>query len=41
VVRAVEATLPEWCKVYEGLTDAEIDEIEKSIVRDRGRRSFG
>jgi hypothetical protein len=35
-----EGNLPEWCNVYEGLTDAEIAEIEKSIVRDRGSRSF-
>jgi hypothetical protein len=32
--------LPEWCNVYEGLTDAEVDEIEKSIVRSRGSRAF-
>ena len=31
---ASEGKLPDWCNVYEGLTDAEIDEIEKSIVRD-------
>jgi hypothetical protein len=35
-----EGKLPEWCNVYEGLTDAEIADIEKSIVRDRGSRSF-
>jgi hypothetical protein len=37
---AGEAKLPEWCNVYEGLSDAEIAEIEKSIVRDRGSRSL-
>jgi hypothetical protein len=35
-----EGKLPEWCNVYEGLSDAEIAEIEKSIVRDHGSRSF-
>lgn len=30
--------LPEWCNVYEGLTDDEIDRIEKSIVRTPGYR---
>lgn len=32
--------LPEWCNVYDGLTDAEIEDIEKSIVRSPGGRSF-
>ena len=32
--------LPEWCNVYEGLTDAEIEDIEKSIVRSHESRSF-
>jgi hypothetical protein len=36
-----DATLPEWCNVYEGLTDTEIANIEKSIVRERSSRSFG
>ena len=31
--------LPEWCNVYEGLSDAEIDDIESSIVRSRGHGS--
>ena len=31
---------PDWCNVYEGLTDAEIDEIDKSIVRSYDSRSF-
>ena len=26
-------TLPDWCNVYEGLTDAEIADSEQSIVR--------
>jgi len=34
------AGLPDWCNVYEGLTDEEIDEIEQSIVRSPGGRSF-
>ncbi len=25
--------LPAWCNVYEGLTDAEIDELEKTVLR--------
>lgn len=32
--------LPEWCNVYEGLTDEEIDEIERFIVRDPRTRRF-
>lgn len=35
-----EGKLPAWCNVYEGLTDAEIDEIEKSFVRSHDNRSF-
>ena len=38
--RAGEAKLPDWCNVYEGLSDAEIAEIDKSIVRDCGSRSL-
>jgi hypothetical protein len=30
--------LPDWCHVYEGLTDAEIDELDRAIVRDRSSR---
>ncbi len=33
-------TLPEWCNVYKGLTDAEIDDIDKSITRCDMTRSF-
>lgn len=25
--------LPEWCNVYEGLSDTEIDDIDSSITR--------
>lgn len=32
--------LPEWCNVYEGLSDAEIADIESSIVRSPGSRDF-
>lgn len=35
-----EGQLPAWCNVYEGLRDAEIDEIEASIVRSRESRTF-
>ena len=34
------AQLPAWCNVYEGLTDAEIAEVESSIVRSPGGRTF-
>ena len=27
-----EGTLPEWCNVYEGLTDEEIADLEKTIL---------
>ena len=33
-------TLPGWCNVYEGLTDAEIADMELSIVRSDSSR-FG
>ncbi len=32
--------LPPWCDVYEGLTDEQIADIEKSIVRTRSSRTF-
>ena len=32
--------LPAWCNVYEGLTDDQIADIEKSIVRCDVSRSF-
>lgn len=32
--------LPEWCNVYEGLSDEEITDLEKSIVRSHESRSF-
>jgi hypothetical protein len=34
------AALPDWCNVYADLTEDEIDEIEKSIIRSSGGRSF-
>ncbi len=37
--RPVQA-VPDWCNVYEGLTDEQIDEIDKSIVRCNLSRSF-
>ena len=36
--RPAKGKLPDWCNVYEGLTDAEIDDVEKSIIRTQGRR---
>jgi hypothetical protein len=38
--RLGEGRLPDWCNVYEGLTDEEIAAIEASIVRSRDGRSF-
>jgi hypothetical protein len=32
--------LPAWCNVYEGLTDEQIADIEKSVVRSRASRTF-
>jgi hypothetical protein len=33
--------LPEWCRVYEGLTDEQIDELDRSIVRSPSSREVG
>ena len=32
--------LPSWCDVYEGLSDAEIDELDQAIVRDHSSRDL-
>jgi len=32
--------LPAWCNVYEGMSDDEIADVEASIVRSPGGRSF-
>lgn len=34
------AVLPAWCNVHEGLSGAEVDEIEKAIVRTAESRCF-
>jgi hypothetical protein len=34
------STLPAWCNVYEGLSDDEVDQISKSIVRSPGGRAY-
>lgn len=34
------ATLPDWCNVYKGMTDAEVDEVQQSITRCNVTRSF-
>ena len=34
------ATLPDWCNVYKGMTDAEVDEVQQSITRCNVPRSF-
>lgn len=33
--------LPDWCNVYEGLSDAEIDELDRSIIRSHESRTIG
>jgi hypothetical protein len=33
-------TLPDWCNVYEGLTDEEIENIDRSITRCNLSRTF-
>jgi hypothetical protein len=38
--QAQSRMLPEWCNVYEGLSDAEIADLESSIVRSSDSRSF-
>jgi hypothetical protein len=35
---AAELRLPEWCRVYDGLTDEQIDEIDRLIVRSPSSR---
>jgi hypothetical protein len=32
--------LPDWCNVYKGLSDQEIADLEKSIVRSHESRTF-
>jgi hypothetical protein len=33
--------LPDWCDVYEGLSDAQIDDLDGAIVRDHSTRHVG
>ena len=33
-------SLPDWCNIYNGLTNVEIDNIDKSIIRCNLSRSF-
>ena len=33
-------TLPEWCNIYKGLSDEEIENIDRSITRCNLNRSF-
>ena len=33
-------TLPDWCNVYQGMTDEEIDDLDRSITRCNLTRSF-
>lgn len=37
---AHKSKLPEWCNVYEGLSEAEIDELSSAIVRERSSREI-
>ena len=39
-IPAGTSELPAWCNIYDGASDDEIDEIEKSIVRCDLSRSF-
>jgi hypothetical protein len=32
--------LPDWCNVYEGLSNEEIEDLSRSIVRQANRRDF-
>ena len=32
--------LPEWCNIYAGLSDEEIDELDQSIVRTQSSREI-
>ncbi len=36
--RAIE--LPEWCNIYQGLSDADVDELDAAIVRAQSGRDF-
>ncbi len=33
-------SLPDWCNVFKGMTDEEIDEVDRSIVRDYSSRTI-
>jgi hypothetical protein len=33
-------TLPPWCNIYEGLSDADIDDLDSSIVRSHDSHYF-
>ena len=35
---AVGSVLPAWCRVYEGLTDEEVDELDQSMTRSPSSR---
>ena len=34
------ATLPDWCNVYKGMTEKEVDDVQQSITRCNVTRSF-
>jgi hypothetical protein len=36
----VGQAIPEWCNVFQGLSDAEVDHITSTIVRDRSTRTL-
>ncbi len=37
---SAEQKLPDWCDVYEGLSEAEVADLEQSIVRSHETRSL-
>jgi hypothetical protein len=37
---AAGAQLPDWCRVYDGLTDAQVDELDQSIARSQSSRDI-
>ena len=32
--------LPDWCNIYQGLSDPEIDELDRAITRTQSNRDF-
>ena len=38
IVQPAVGELPDWCRIYEGLSDAEIDDLDRLIVRTQSSR---